>query len=143
MVSQIVLVTACITALVTLEFLFFGLVVMSFFMPVQPCFTLEDLKAQLTLPLFALPKIMLCLHVPLIGGGIDFDLAQFTLNFDNLELSYWSRTPQCSFSGCHSVTVYGLGANTISLIYFSLLLLPLKKHALERDNSHFLGYMAL
>ena len=86
---------------------------------------------------------MLCLHVPLIGGGIGFDLAQFTLNFDNLELSYWSRTPQCSFSGCHSVTVYGLGANTISLIYFSLLLLPLKKHALERDNSHFLGYMAL
>ena len=86
---------------------------------------------------------MLCLHVPLIGGGIDFDLAQFTLNFDNLELSYWSRTPQSSFSGCHSVTVYGLDANSISLIYFSLLLLPLEKHALERDNSHFLGYMAL
>ena len=57
---------------------------------------------------------MLCLHVPLIGGGIGFDLAQFTLNFDNLELSYWSRTLQCSFSGCHSATVYGLGANTIS-----------------------------
>ena len=50
-VSQIVLVAGCITAKVTLEFLFFGLVVMSFFMPVQPCFTLEDLKAQLTLPL--------------------------------------------------------------------------------------------
>ena len=136
-VSQIVLVTACITALVTLEFLFFGLVVMSFFMPVQPCFTLEDLKAQLTLPLFALPKIMLSLHVPLIWGGIDFDLAQFTLNFDNLELSYWSRTPQSSFSGCHSVTVYGLDANSISLIYFSLLLLSLQKHALERKNCIF------
>ena len=80
---------------------------------------------------------MLSLHVPLIRGGIDFDLAQFTLNFDNLELRYWSRTPQCSFSGCHSVTVYGLGANSISLIYFSLLLLPLKKHALERKNCIF------
>ena len=119
----------CINALVTLEFLFFGLVVMRFLMHVQPCFTLEDLRAQLTLPLFALPKIMLSLHVPLIRGGIDFDLTQFTLNFDNLELRYWSRTLQCSFSGCHSVTVYGLGANSISLIYFSLLLLPLKKHA--------------
>ena len=84
-VSQIVLVTACITALVTLEFLFFGLVVMSFFMPVQPCFTLEDLRAQLTLPLFALPKVMLSLHVPLIGGGIGFDLAQFMRKEDYMK----------------------------------------------------------
>ena len=75
-----------------------------------------------------------------VGEIYDFDLARFTLNFDNLELSYWSKTPQCSFSGCHSVTVYGLGANSISLIYFSLLLLPLKKHALERENLHFLPY---
>ena len=54
-----------------------------------------------------------------------------------MELRYWSRTTQCSFSGCHSVTVYGLGANIISLMYFSLLLLSLQKHALERKNCIF------
>ena len=57
-ISQISLVSGCISAFIALELFFSGLLLMSLFMCHQPCIALQNFRTSLALPFLSLTSIL-------------------------------------------------------------------------------------